>query len=259
VPADTLKRIRESFELMKNQYFGDINDYRKYGLLRALTGMGSISTAVCWMLTPDDGSTDGKFVQYLKDPIRWRHLDPELFDKLREAVVVGGERGVVAAEESKLLPASQLFYEVLPDDSERRRRYFESFWSMAAECDLIFFDPDNGIEVRSKPKGCKGSSKYLYWPELADAYFRGKSVLVYQHFRRSKRDPFISKMAREIADRTGALTIYSFQTASVVFFLLLPESRSRIIEHCISSVDSMWRGQISVQRHLFPERSYQLV
>lgn len=85
-PADTLKRKRGSFELMKNQYFGDVNDYRKYGLLRALTGMGRISTAVCWMLTPDDGSTDGKFVNYLKDPKRWRHLDPELFDKLREAV-----------------------------------------------------------------------------------------------------------------------------------------------------------------------------
>jgi hypothetical protein len=25
---------------MKNQYFGDVNDYRKYGLLRLLTGPG---------------------------------------------------------------------------------------------------------------------------------------------------------------------------------------------------------------------------
>ena len=39
---------------MKNQYFGDINDYRKYGLLRILSTYGPIKTAVCWMLTPDD-------------------------------------------------------------------------------------------------------------------------------------------------------------------------------------------------------------
>jgi len=39
---------------MKNQYFGDINDYRKYGLLRLLTDGGDIRTAVCWMLTPGD-------------------------------------------------------------------------------------------------------------------------------------------------------------------------------------------------------------
>ena len=43
---------------MKNQYFGDVNDYRKYGLLRALQGEGSLSTLVAWMLTPDDGSNE---------------------------------------------------------------------------------------------------------------------------------------------------------------------------------------------------------
>ncbi len=46
---------------MKNQYFGDINDYRKCGLLRLLTGRGSLSTAICWMLAPNDRSPDGKF------------------------------------------------------------------------------------------------------------------------------------------------------------------------------------------------------
>jgi hypothetical protein len=38
---------------MKNQYFGDINDYRKYGLLRALQSTGDGSLLVTWMLTPD--------------------------------------------------------------------------------------------------------------------------------------------------------------------------------------------------------------
>jgi hypothetical protein len=45
---------------MKNQYFGDVNDYRKYGLLRSLTAGGRITTTVCWMLTPDDGRPDGR-------------------------------------------------------------------------------------------------------------------------------------------------------------------------------------------------------
>ena len=36
---------------MKNQYFGDITDYRKYGILRVLESAG-IKTGVCWMLTP---------------------------------------------------------------------------------------------------------------------------------------------------------------------------------------------------------------
>ena len=60
---------------MKNQYFGDINDYRKYGLIRLLTGAGQLKTAVCWMLAPGDplpagcaGATgsqgDGRFIKH---------------------------------------------------------------------------------------------------------------------------------------------------------------------------------------------------
>ncbi len=50
---------------MKNQYFGAINDYRKYGLLRILSGAGEVSTGVCWMLTPSDGLTHGQDTDYL--------------------------------------------------------------------------------------------------------------------------------------------------------------------------------------------------
>jgi hypothetical protein len=39
---------------VRNQFFGDINDYHKYGLLRALSGDGDLKVGVCWMLTPDD-------------------------------------------------------------------------------------------------------------------------------------------------------------------------------------------------------------
>ena len=46
---------------MKDQYFGDINDYRKYGILRALQSKGQGTLLVAWMLTPDDGSRDGEF------------------------------------------------------------------------------------------------------------------------------------------------------------------------------------------------------
>ncbi len=50
---------------MQNQYFGDINDYRKYGLLRVLQVSGDGSLLVAWMLTPDDGGPEGRFRAYL--------------------------------------------------------------------------------------------------------------------------------------------------------------------------------------------------
>ena len=65
---------------MKNQYVGDIRDYGKYALLRALAAQYSIG--LNWYLTPDDGRPDGKLTNYLKlsaDP-----LDEELFQWLKK-------------------------------------------------------------------------------------------------------------------------------------------------------------------------------
>ncbi len=56
---------------------------------------------------------------------------------------------------------------------EERRRYFRRMLDLFREADLIFFDPDNGFEVRSKPIGRRDSSKYLYWHELTATYAAG--------------------------------------------------------------------------------------
>ena len=47
---------------MKDQYFGDINDYRNFGLLRAILRASQLRLLIAWMLTPNDGSTDGKHI-----------------------------------------------------------------------------------------------------------------------------------------------------------------------------------------------------
>jgi hypothetical protein len=51
--------IISDWSVVKNQYFGDISDYRKYDLLRALAVVGGLKIGVAWMLTPEDGRTDG--------------------------------------------------------------------------------------------------------------------------------------------------------------------------------------------------------
>lgn len=65
---------------MKNQYFGDINDYRKYSLLRAIIRAGGFRIMAAWMLTPDDASTDGKFVSYLENPDKWARQGQSLLE-----------------------------------------------------------------------------------------------------------------------------------------------------------------------------------
>jgi len=53
------------------------------------------------------------------------------------------------------------------------------------ECELVFFDPDNGVEVASVPKHGLKSGKYIYWDELSPFWQRGNSLLIYHHLNRT--------------------------------------------------------------------------
>lgn len=52
-------------------------------------------------------------------------------------------------------------------------------------CDLLFFDPDNGLEVPSIPKPHPKAGKYIYWNELIPFWARGNSLLIYHHLNRT--------------------------------------------------------------------------
>jgi hypothetical protein len=69
---------------VKNQYIGDVDDYRKYEVLRCLSSFGECRSFVAWMLSPDDVSRDGRWLAHLEGPDRWRGHDPQLFDTARD-------------------------------------------------------------------------------------------------------------------------------------------------------------------------------
>jgi hypothetical protein len=233
---------------LKNQYFGDVNDYRKYGLLRALTN-GELKTAVCWMLTPDDGHGDGGFIDYLEQPEKWCHFDPPLFHHLEQTVLHGGVRSVCQIENSDLLASCCFLSKFVPDDRGARADYHKRAMESARGCDLVFFDPDNGIEVKSKPYGRKGSSKYVYWHEIEEFWNARHSLLIYQHFPRAKRDPFIEGKARQLMERTGAPEVVSFRTSRVVFLLVPQADHSAFFRRRNEEVERTWGQEIRVGHH----------
>jgi hypothetical protein len=235
---------------MKNQYFGDVNDYRKYGLLRGLTDHAGLSLAVCWMLTADDGRTDGRFIDYLRKPLAWRGFDSDLFDYLRETRLFNGVRDVSAIERDAVLGGSCFFSDSLSDNVAERSAYFDSLLEVAKGRDLIFFDPDNGVEVRSIPCGSKDSSKYVFWDEIQRFHRLGFSLLVYQHFPRVKRDRFIEEKTREMRSCTGTPGVYPIRTSNVVFFLLPRDEHCGLLGRAVEAVTGQWKGQIG----LHPER-----
>lgn len=237
-------------ERMKNQYVADINDYRKYGLLRILSGYGSISTGVCWMLTAPDERTDGKSLDYLKKRNRekWRPFDPQLYDVMYEIIHSIKQRHVAYVEQSGVLSNTTFYSEAIQDAHSDRTSYFAKMTNALCHADMIFFDPDNGLEVESKPKGRKDSCKYLYKDELSQAYANGQSVLMYQHFCRENRDNFIKREVSSISEQTGP-DVYSFRTSHVVFFLAAQKDKLHHFTLQAQIVSSRWPDQIKTICH----------
>ena len=237
---------------MKNKYFGDINDYKKYGLLRALTGVGEIMTTVCWVLTEDDDSSDGRRIRYLEQPEKWRYHDPEVFDHLREQVIQHRLRSVDAIQSAGVLPNCRFYTPLLRDNVEARQYYFRELLKFAKGSHLVFFDPDNGLEVKSVPSGRKNSSKYLYWEEVKTVFARGYSLLVYQHLPRKPRVPFISRLVDKFRAATGVRNVLSYCTSHVAFFLVPQATHEEHFRERSNVIVKTWGQRISVQYHALP-------
>lgn len=229
---------------MKNQYFGDINDYRKYGLLRALQSHGDGSLLVAWMLTLDDGGRDGSFRSYLEAPETWSKYDPDLFAGLADLLRSASQPSVSLIERSELLPRTRYHAAVVPDGRLERNAWRNDLLRRAAGVDLVFLDPDNGIEVTSKPVGRKSSSKYVTWQEVQGLWDGGCSLLIYQHFRREKRDAFAQRLVSQLRERTRACFTEAFRTPHVLFLLVAQDRHAGQVRSAVELLSGRWRGQI---------------
>ena len=196
---------------MKNQYFGDVGDFGKYGLLTELAS-GPLKLGVNWYLTMDDTKSDGKHTNYFEKP-EFILCDQELHDFLKGSVI-DDRRNV--NEISKLTRFDHVsFYneilnvEDIPSHSasgrrareKRREEWFESSLKKLHGCNLIFCDPDNGIETRSLSKTGKNSVKYIFAYEINTMIENGFSLAIYNHKNRKPDFEYINRI-REICINT---------------------------------------------------------
>ena len=172
---------------MKNQYFGDIGDYGKYGLLRCL-GEGGLSIAVNWYLTPDDASNDGSIRSYLSKE-KDRRYDPELYNALREMcafekkdVRLFAKRGMIPGaiyHDSFVEPEPGSSLSV-PERRAARERWHRRALEACAGAELVFMDPDNGLRSGGA-SARKDAPKFVYASEACDYYDREQDVVYYCH------------------------------------------------------------------------------
>lgn len=232
---------------MKNQYFGDINDFMKYGLLRCVIEASELPIGMGWFLTENDSRSDGELRRHLSEARRWRRYDPALFDALSRVDGDRSLRTVDFADEWQLLPAAKYFSAIVPDEKCARERYFAEMLAHLQSCPVIFLDPDNGLEVPSRPLGRKGSSKYVYWSEVESAFSAGHSLVIYQHFGRRERDGFIKEKVRQARERLGACFVEAYRTSNVVFFLAARPEHFEAVRNVRGLVARRWGDHISVE------------
>jgi hypothetical protein len=173
---------------LQNRYVGDIGDYLKLGILRAL--WPGYRLGVAWWLYPDvTHNRDGRHIGYLLRPDRWRHFDPDLFDALAE-IVASGRRGVRGLEAPDLLPGAVFAGEVMPitgparHRKQERREWFGNAVDRLANADLVFVDPDNGLEPDRFSHGSAKSGKSVLLSELLELARPGRCLIVYHHHTR---------------------------------------------------------------------------
>ena len=226
---------------MKVQYFGDVNDYRKFALLRLLSEVGGFKIGVCWMLTEADGSAHGAKRDYLKQPEVWQAQDPELFDALAKVPPSPQFSDLQRIEREGIVPGATFFNEFVADFRTERDAFHARCMATFADRDLVFFDPDNGLEVKSVPNGRKRSSKYVLLDELADHYRAGRSVLVYQHpDHLLARKAFVDDKATKLRAVLSDTSIWAFGTPYVVFLLAAHPDHAKQVIATATELRNKW-------------------
>lgn len=199
---------------MRNQYFGDIGDYGKYGLLRFLAS-GGVTIAVNWYLMPDDSSSnDGNMRGYLEKDVN-RRYDPELYDVIK-TLCAQGRRDIRSFEKTGAIPNAIYFSEQIPSSVKgdridylmSRRSWHDEARRICSPAKLVFLDPDIGLRD-GRPSADRDAGKYVYASEICDYYDAGQDIVYYCHRGRRKEEQW----------RTARLIMKTYRQEAALFCL----------------------------------------
>jgi hypothetical protein len=218
---------------MQDRYTGDIGDFGKFGLLRVLCGQNDapqLRLGIVWYLVPDEShNEDGKHTEYLNGSPQFRNCDPELYDCLRELLVDGcggvisGQRRVATVERSRVFRSGTAFFgdrlQYQNGTRSKDRLLIRTKWlaralRATAQADLVFVDPDNGIECQSVSRTARSGPKYIFWDEIRAFAARGQTVVVYHHLSRlSSSSEQVKLLRQQLSSRMPP----DFATLDLVF------------------------------------------
>jgi hypothetical protein len=87
--------------------------------------------------------------------------------------------------------------------------------------------------------------------ELNSLWAAGKSLLIYQHFRREPRAAFSSAILAQLQALTGAPYLKAFRTPQVLFILVAQGAHQATLTMPAREGLEAWRGQIGTEKSIF--------
>jgi hypothetical protein len=246
---------------LQDRYAGDVGDYGKYGLLRALvSGAPALRLGVVWYLTDErivarDTANDGRHIAYLEPPQerRFRDCDPELYDTIRKLFAPHRERSVAEVERLGVLPPGTVTFTerlITPlrtssreERLQDRLRWIGNALRRTEHCDVVFVDPDNGLETPSVPIHSARAPKYAFLSELQPFVLRGQTLVIYHHLGRRPNVPDILRRAHECSTRLGRPVMalrYRRGTARAFLVVPAPEHEALAIERIDGMLSGHW-------------------
>ncbi|MBN1195338.1 MAG: hypothetical protein JXA08_08355 [Methanomicrobiaceae archaeon] len=231
---------------MQDHYVGDVGDFGKYGLLNTVLecGGGGVRLGVNWYYVkgPKQENGDGGYTGYLypenKNWEKFERCFPEIYVKLKKIVEwkknVDSNQGAIAAVERNEVIRGPVSYYSEPVNTphlhhtrreEAREEWFAGSLVCLSDADIIFLDPDNGIQPDSLKKSHARAGKYFFRDECREYCAHGASLILYHHRNRKPKEEYgadIRKLHQAI-DPSAKVFILRFTRFSVRDYIFIAQ------------------------------------
>ena len=219
---------------MQDRYAGDVGDYGKFALLQAMEAQG-LKLGISWYRTETAAYEihhDGNY----GIPSEFAECDSKLSAALNAIFYDTDSRSVQKLEEAGLLKCSSFIHDLVPREIQARSDWHQHALAYFSDCDLVFLDPDNGLEVKSVKAGTQKSVKYVCMNEIAEYVAAGKSVIFYNHRPRKKAEVYFAEYAARFASHPvlcgKQFSVITFPRRSIRDYFIIPASPSHEVKIC---------------------------
>ena len=258
--------------LAQDNYVGDIGDFANNGLLRYLCGLNSAPSkdqrlvlGVVWYRNKGNPrSPDGNHINYLNvsesNASLYRECDKELYDALQKLVgkslVNGKKRDIQQLIQSSILPNDTQHYLACMNANDRCE-WFKDALKKTAGAELIFINPDTGLELKiNTDKINTGkrevvleerttSVKHTSLSELRAFVEKKKSLVIYQHAVRESdwAMGIATKLKKLTANRQlGVWALQWNRAQGRTYFVVAQPNHTQILDARIKALlcDAPW-------------------